>query len=218
MPSFITIGKIVLFEPLLFGLIFISAISCIIFGLYNSRDKIKDQEFKNLKTLLFLFLGLSLLFGAVTHGFFPNFVSGRLILWKASLVILGLSALVNFFIAGYLWNYSKRKLIYFIAIAEFIFYQFYVTSINSDFDIALTNYFISVAFFYLVSFKIKNLKNKNLGIFAFLLLFSSFLFYIFRITLQKDYFNYVILYHLLFFGSNILMFKYCKWMIVKHNI
>ncbi|MGV8142195.1 MAG: DUF6962 family protein [Candidatus Pacearchaeota archaeon] len=210
MPSFISIGDTILFEPILFFIVLVSGLACLVFAnsLFNSKVENRDKERQFLKSFLFLSLSLSLIFGAVTHGFFPNFISGRLMLWKASLVLFGLATFFNFVIAGQSITNKNKKLVYILATLEFLIYQFYVTVIDTDFKIALVNYFISVVFFYLVSFKMDKIKNKILGFLAFLLLFASFFVYTFKINIENTAFNHVILYHLLFFASNYALFKF----------
>ncbi|MEK6847167.1 MAG: hypothetical protein AABY16_03305 [Nanoarchaeota archaeon] len=209
MVMMLEIGELNIFEPVLIGLIYSIAVLCLVFSIFIFKIKSKKGDLKASIFLFFISYFLSLFFGATTHGFFPNLVSGRLILWKISLVSFGLSGFFMWTIAGNLLSLKNKKIIYLIAIFEFLIYQFYVTVINTNFKIALYNYLLATFILFIGFYSIKKTNASKYGFGGIIFVLIASAFYFLKININTNL-NHIFLYHFLMGVSLIFLFVYFK--------
>jgi len=217
MVTVFEIGRIDLFEPLLVGLISIIAALCLLFAIFILKIKSKQRYLRASIFLFFIFYSLSLFFGAITHGFFPNLASGRLILWRASLVSFGLAGFFMWVIAGNLLSLKNRKIVYCIAIFEFLIYQFYVTVIDTSFKVALYNYLLATVILISGFCSIKKINFSKYGVWGIIFIFIASVFYLFKISVSSNL-NHILLYHFLNGISLVCFYLFCKRILmIKHT-
>jgi hypothetical protein len=116
---------------------FLLALETIILGLIIFNIKSKSR----IKLFVFLFymaLALGSIIGGIVHGFFPEAGSfWNLILWKSTMISIGLVALFAWLIAGNLVLIKYNKIILYIASLEFCLYFFFIIFVSSKFNMAI---------------------------------------------------------------------------------
>jgi len=147
----------------------------------------------------FLSLALGSILGGIVHGFFPKIGSlENLILWKATMISIGMVALFSWLIAGNIILPKHNMKFLFFASLEFFFYTFFVIFYDSKFEVAIINY-APPTLFLLVCLMIAYFKKKEnpilLGIYGILLTFGAALIQQLQISLHQIYFNYNAFYH-----------------------
>ncbi len=178
---------------------FLLTLEAIIFAYLIGQIK-KNGKLKNIAVLFFSSLALGSFIGGIVHGFFPE--SGSLVnfvLWKATIISLGLVALFSWFIAGITLLPKYYKIIKRAALVEFLLYSVYVIFVNSNFKVAIYNYvppiiLLLISFFYIYS---KNKYYSIIGIFGILLTFIAAWVQQARISIHPIYFNHNAVYHII---------------------
>ncbi|MEK6894264.1 MAG: hypothetical protein AABX10_02270 [Nanoarchaeota archaeon] len=186
-------------------------LACLILQI-KGKNKIRSSTF-----LFYISLALGSFIGGIVHGFFPE--SGSLVnfvLWKATMISLGLVTLFSWIIAGTILLPKRNKLIIFLASLEFVFYAVYTLFINSDFKIAIYNYIpaillLLISFFY-TCFKLKN-YNSIFGIIGVVLTFIAAWIQQAQVSIHPIYFNYNALYHVIQAIAILLIFVSLRYII-----
>ena len=192
------------------------AIECIVLAILLFRMKNKNPGLKHISVLFFASLALGSLLGGTVHGFFPDKLSSdRMIMWKLTLVAIGITTFFLWAIATFLISRKYRKLIIYFASLGFVFYVWYVFFENSDFKVAIVNYFIA-SIFLLTLFLLIYLKQKAkpliLGIVGILLTFIGGWVQQSKFSVS-NYFNHNALYHLIQAVALILIFFTLRFLI-----
>ena len=130
---------------------FLLVLEAVILGILLFSIEVKSR----IKVIFFLFylsLALGSLEGGIVHGFFPQAGSlWNFVLWRATMVSLGIVAIFSWTIAGEIMLPKYRKAITYSALLEFIVYSYYVVFINSQFKIAIYNYALPTVFLLIAS-------------------------------------------------------------------
>ncbi len=200
---------------------FFLVLETLILGLIILNIRIKSK----IKLTIFLFyvsLALSSLIGGIVHGFFPYSGSlANLILWKATMICLGLVSLFSWLIAGNIILPKYKKLILYIALLELFLYSAYIIFINSQFKIAIYNYFPATIFL-LISLCILYFRKKDntilLGIIGIILTFIAAWIQQAQISLHLVYFNHNAFYHVVQAIALLLIFFALRKMVLKGEI
>ncbi len=197
---------------------FFLALETLVLGLIILNLKIKSK----IKLTIFLFyisLALSSIIGGIVHGFFPYSDSlTNLVLWKATMICLGLVSLFSWLIAGNLILPKYKKLIQSVASLEFFLYSVYVIFINSQFKIAIYNY-VPATIFLLISLCILYLRKKQpstlLGVIGIILTFIAAWIQQAQISLHQIYFNHNAFYHVVQAIALLLIFFALRKIVLK---
>ncbi len=196
-----------------YGLAFLSFILAVL--IY--RMKTKNQRLKLIITLFYISLALASAIGGTVHGFFPEKDSlGHGVLWKLTLISIGVTALLSWIMAGELLWPKYRKIIVYLASAEFILYALYVIFINQEFKTAVYNYVpaIVLLLFSLIYIYVKSKKRLLLaGILGIFLTFIAAWIQQSQIALHPMYFNHNALYHLIQMIALLLIFSAFKFIL-----
>lgn len=199
---------------------FFLALETLVLGLIILNLKVKSK----IRLTIFLFyisLSLSSFIGGIVHGFFPYSGSlANILLWKATMICLGLVSLFSWFIAGNIILPKYKKLIQFVASIEFFLYSAYVIFVNSQFKIAIYNY-VPATIFLLISLCILYLRKKQtstlLGIMGIILTFIAAWIQQAHISLHPVYFNHNAFYHVVQAIALLLIFFALRKIILKKN-
>ncbi len=190
---------------------YVLAIECLIFAAILHRNKARNVKLGRWFTLFFASICAASLFGGTVHGFFLEVDSlGHAILWPASLLTIGLTALAAWASgAEFLFSDRISRLIAAAAFAEFLAYAFVVLLITASFRIALLNY-LPAALFLLLAFSVVYRREKN-GSFlvaacGLVLTFAAALFQQFELGIHRVYFNHNAVYHIIQAGALFLIF------------
>lgn len=181
------------------------------------RLKTKNHRLKLIITFFYISLALASAIGGTVHGFFPVKDSlGHDILWKLTLISIGVTALLSWIMAGELLWQKYRKIILYLASAEFILYALYVIFINQEFKTAVYNYVpaIVLLLFSLIYIYVKSKKHRLLiGILGISLTFIAAWIQQSKIVLHPVYFNHNALYHLIQIIALLLVFSTFKFIL-----
>jgi hypothetical protein len=188
---------------------YILALECLVFSylFYKNRASIIHKYF----AYFFISLSLAAFIGGTVHGFFPNENSIYYkILWKITLMLIGVTSLVACLIASKLKSLQvKSNLVY----SASTIYVFIVTFICDQFYIAIIAYLPSILFL-LISFitLYKNTKLKSVlkAIISILLTVIASIIQQLKIAIHPIYFNHNSLYHLIEFIALLMLFKSVK--------
>ncbi|MEK6890123.1 MAG: hypothetical protein AABX35_02945 [Nanoarchaeota archaeon] len=196
---------------------FILTLETIILAFIILNISVKSK-LKGVSFLFYISLALGSLIGGIVHGFFPDIGSfWNLILWKITMISIGLVALFAWLIAGNLVLPKYNKLILYVASLEFIFYCIFVLFVDSQFKIAILNYFPAIIFLF-ISFGIlcfrKNYSSLW-GLAGIILTFVAVWIQEAQISLHSIYFNHNALYHLVQGIALLLIFFALKRIISK---
>ena len=152
--------------------------------------------------LFFTATGLAALTGGTVHGFFLNTESlGYRILWPATLIAIGVTALMAWTIAARIQLSPKiARWISAAAVVEFAVYSLAVLFLTQEFWIAIAAYLPSVIFL-LVALLLAYLRTQEkkllIGITGLGLTFIAALVQQAQISLHPVYFNHNAFYHLI---------------------
>ncbi len=198
---------------------FLLAFETIILGwvILNIRSKSRVRLFV---FLFYISLALGSILGGIVHGFFPEAGSfWNLILWKSTMISIGLVALFAWLIAGDLVLSKYNKLILYLAPFEFLLYSFFIIFVSSKFNTAILNYLPAIIFLF-IAFSILYFRRKNLsillGLVGIILTFISAWIQQAQIALHPIYFNHNALYHLVQAIALLLIFFALKKIISKN--
>lgn len=177
---------------------------CVVFSSLLSRLRIASAKaaLKKRCVLFFIALGLASLFGGTVHGFFLDDTSlGHYILWRLTLITIGLVAFLSWMIGAELVIGDRgQQLIHKVAAFGLFFYSAYVIFGDQSFLIAVVNY-LPAAMFLLVSLFLYSQKvKKNCGLWGVLGLLISFVATVLQqleVGIHPVFFNHNALYHLL---------------------
>lgn len=168
--------------------------------------------------LFFGSVGLAALAGGTVHGFFLDADTvGSAILWPATLIATGLTALSAWAIgARMLFPVPLSRWIAIAAAVEFVAYSIIVLLVTQEFWVAIINY-LPALLFLLVSFcgaygwtrEVKLL----VGLLGLTLIFAASWIQQSGIALHPIYFNHNALYHLIQAGALFMIFWSARWLV-----
>jgi len=187
------------------------AVECLIFAVILHRNKSRYVRLGRWFTLFFASICAASLFGGTVHGFFLEVDSlGHAILWPASLLAVGLTAMAAWAIgAELLFSDRISRLFALAAFAEFLAYAFVVLILTASFRIAVFNY-LPAALFLLIAFTAVYRREKNRSFLVaacgLVLTFAAALFQQFELGIHPVYFNHNAVYHVIQAVALLLIF------------
>ncbi len=189
---------------------FLLCIEALTFAFLLHRKETKNKHLKNLSVLFFLSLALSSILGAFVHGYFPTPDSvWNNILWRATLLTVGIISLFTWLIAFNVLTKKHLKIIFTFVILDFFVYAYYILFVNPQFKIAIYNYLPAVVFLLLVFCILKFRKKQQGVIYGIIGLIATFLAAIVQqsgLSIHPIYFNHNALYHLIQAVAILLLF------------
>ena len=149
--------------------------------------------------MFFAAIGATALLGALTHGFFPETTFVGIVLWRATMLMLGVVSSSAFLIAVQLLLPSANLTFFrLFALAAFIVYSAVVIFVKWNFAIALT-FYVPAAILMFAGFVrqlTRSLRNGVLGSAGLLLTFAAAYIQHAKISLHPSYFDHNATYHL----------------------
>lgn len=176
------------------------ALECIVFVWWLHRRGGKNSLLKKWMHLFFGSLAAASLAGGTVHGFFPDRHSpGGLLLWKATLLAIGVTALAAWNLGGGLLFSSRgARWMARAAALQFLLYAGVVLFLNHQFGVAILDY-LPPTLFLLVAFMVTARRGRSpaasLGTAGLALTLLAAASQQMRITLHPAYFDHNALYH-----------------------
>ncbi|HYD18575.1 MAG TPA: hypothetical protein VEF76_08865 [Patescibacteria group bacterium] len=163
--------------------------------------------------LMFGGIGVGALAGGLVHGFFPEGETQQN-LWLVVLASLGVMALAGWSIGALLllrpkWAAVAQR----AALAELVFYCWYISREDTPFSAALLNYLPATMFMlvgYIVFYRRQPAPPVLLGIAGLLLTFLGALLQSLKIGIHPTYFDHNALFHVVQFIAIYLIFLSAK--------
>jgi hypothetical protein len=178
------------------------AIECAVFAYLLSRQTDRGHPLKTWLTVFFGSIALASFTGGTVHGFFLNEkTAGYAILWPATLIAIGVTALMAWTIAAsILLSPKMARWISAAAAVGFALYALAVLFLIQEFWIAIAVYLSSVIFL-LVALSLAYLRTQDkkllIGVLGLGLTFVAALVQQAQISLDPIYFNHNAFYHLI---------------------
>jgi MFS family permease len=197
---------------------FLIAAECALFAFLIFACSKPSQPLRTWFTLFYSATGLSALSGGIVHGFFSDELTlGYRLLWPATLLCIGLSAVSGWLIAGHLLLQRQKTRMLFIFISVgYALYSAAVIKYSQSFVTAIVFYvpailFMTVAFVY--RFSRDHQPRIRDAIAGFLLSFVAAGIQQAKIGIHPQYFNHNALYHLLQAIALYLIYRGAIWFV-----
>lgn len=149
--------------------------------------------------MFFVAIGVTALFGALAHGFFPTSSLVGVVLWRATMLMLGVVSSSAFLIAVQLLLPSANLTFFrLFALAAFVVYAAVVIFIKWNFAFALV-FYIPAAMLMFAGFVGQLRRSVRIGMLGsagLLLTFAAAYIQNARVSLDPRYFDYNATYHL----------------------
>ncbi len=194
------------------------AIECALFAyvLYQHGD---SQE--PLRTWFMLFFGsggVAAMIGGTVHGFFRDESKrAHAILWRTTLIVIGVGALAGWAIgANILFSPGVARLLSIIAAVEFAVYCLAVLFISQTFMLAVMNYLPATSFLccaLAVAYARSGERELLVGLAGLILTFVAAGVQQGGIALHPVYFNHNVLYHVIQAAALFLIFWSAWWLV-----
>ena len=187
------------------------ALECSVFTFVLIRNKCKDQPLRIWFALLFSSIGLASIIGGTIHGFLHEGTLSHAILWRATIVSIGISALAAWTIgAKILFDNLGQRLVPVLAAVNFSIYLGYVVFFNQKFVVAIANY-LPATIFLLIVFTILYKEYPHrlvfLALAGLILTFVAAGVQQMGIGVHAKYFNHNALYHVVQAAGLYLVFR-----------
>jgi hypothetical protein len=179
-------------------------------GLLFRRGPVR-REMRRPFALLFASAGIAALAGGTVHGFFLQEHSpAGAVLWRITLLAVGLTALACWSIGGrLLFAEGTARVVEALAAFEWFVYAVVVLTIDQRFGVALANYAPSVVFLtaaFLVAYRRQPQGPILAGLVGMVLTIAAAFVQRLRIALHPAYFNHNALYHVIQMIAFVLVF------------
>lgn len=174
-------------------------------------------------SILFSSVGLAAFIGGTVHGFVHENTLVHAMLWRGTIICIGVSALSAWVIgANIIFSPGTRRIILGLASINFIMYFAYVVLFNQSFGVAVVNYLPAALFLMIVFANAYKRSLNRLALFALIGLISTFIaagIQQLEISLHTKYFNHNALYHVVQAGGLYLIFLGSRDLVKKgwHN-
>lgn len=101
--------------------------------------------------------------GAISHGFFPETTSAGVVLWRATMLLIGLAGVASFLVATAL-VFGERFASAFggVGVLAFLGYALFVVFVRFDFQVALL-FYVPLAVLLLLAFIVIASRSENAG-------------------------------------------------------
>ena len=195
------------------------AIECALFTYLLHRQDSMQRQLKTWFMLFFMSIGVGALTGGTVHGFFLNeATAGYAVLWPATLLAIGVTALAMWIIGATIhFSTTTARWIAIVAAVGFIGYCVVVLFVTQAFFVVMVNYLPAVSFLLLVFLGLYLKTRARLVLFGVaglaLILVASWVQYS-GIALHPIYFNHNAFYHLLQAVALFLVFWSARWFVV----
>jgi hypothetical protein len=144
-------------------------------------------------------IGATALFGALTHGFFPDTTFAGVVLWRGTMLMLGIVSSTAFLIAVQLLLPTVRPTFFrLFALAAFVSYAAVVMFVRWNFAIALA-FYVPAAVLMFAGFVRELTRSVPAGVLGgagLLLTFAAAYFQHAKVSLHAQYFDHNATYHL----------------------
>jgi len=197
------------------------AIECAVLVLLLLRQGDPQQPLRTWFALFFGSVSAAALTGGTVHGFFlnPN-TAGNIILWRATLIAIGVSALAGWGIgATLLFSTDVARRIILVAAVEFVAYSVLVLFISQRFMFAVINYLPAVIWLALalaIVYARVRRRPVLLGLAGLLLTFVAAGVQQGGIALHPIYFNHNALYHVIQAVALFMIFWSARWFVTRN--
>ena len=198
------------------------AIECALFTYLLHRQGSLQRQLKTWFMLFFMSVGVGALTGGTVHGFFLNeATAGYAVLWPATLLAIGVTALATWTIGAKIqFTTATARWITIVAAAGFVGYCGVVLFVTQDFFVAIVNYLPAVSFLLLVFLHLYLRTRERLVLFGLvglaLILVASWVQHN-RIALHPIYFNHNAFYHLIQAVALFLIFYGSRWFMMTET-
>ena len=169
--------------------------------------------------LFFTSVGVGALTGGTVHGFFLNeTTTGYAVLWPATLLAIGVTALTMWTIGAKIYfSTTTARWITIVAAVGFVGYGIVVLFVTQDFFVVIVNYLPAVSFLLLVFLSLYLRTRARLALVGLaglaLILIASWVQHS-GIALHPIYFNHNAFYHLIQAVALFLIFWSTRWFLV----
>jgi len=150
--------------------------------------------------LFFAATGVGSLVGGTVHGFFAaGDATPGVVLWRASLLAVGVAALCGWIIgARMLFGERAARAARLVASLEFLAYAAVIVGVNDSFWVAVANYLPTTAFLivaFVVAYRSTGDRAAAVGVAGFASTVAAAAIQQFRVAVHPRYFNHNALYH-----------------------
>lgn len=198
------------------------ALEAALFAYLVYRQNDRDPLLRNWWILFFGSAALASLIGGTVHGFFLNdetAASG--ILWPATLIAIGVTALAAWAIgASLLFSPALARRITAVATIEFVAYCVAMLFASREFWLALVNYLPAAAFL-LAAFLVVYVRDREpqagFGVIGVALMFAGSWVQHSGITVHPAYFNHNALYHVIQGMALFMIFRAARRLTTKRK-
>jgi hypothetical protein len=196
------------------------AIECALFTYLVLRHGNPQQPLRTWFALFFGSVSAAALTGGTVHGFFLNpDTAGHIILWRATLIAIGVSALAGWGIgATLLVSTGVARRIILVAAVEFVAYSVLVLLVSQRFMFAVINYLPAVIWLALalaIMYARVRQRPVLLGLAGLLLTFLAAGVQQGGIALHPIYFNHNALYHAIQAVGLFMIFRSARWFVAR---
>jgi hypothetical protein len=194
---------------------FALALLCASLASLAARWTAGDKPLRGWWVVFFASIGLSAFLGGIVHGFFPEPGATKGILWKGTLLSIGITATTCWILAARV-RYSARVVSWIerFAAAQFVAYAVVVLWVNSEFGVAIVAY-LSATMFLLVVLTLEHRRSPSpalaRGIVGFVLTYVAASIQALNVAIQPVYFNHDVLYHLVQGLALVLIYSGARW-------
>jgi hypothetical protein len=192
------------------------ALECAVFTYLLYRRGHPDQPLRAWFAVFFGAVGAAALAGGTVHGFFlDERTTGYTILWRATLIAIGASALAGWAIgARLLFPAGVARVVSIVAATEFAAYSLAVLFINQTFRLAVMNY-MPAALFLAIALGVVHARLRArpalIGLAGLGLTFAAAGVQQGGLALHPIYFNHNALYHVIQAVALFMIFAAARW-------
>jgi hypothetical protein len=193
------------------------AIECAVFAflLYSGN---RNAPLRSWFTLFFASTGVAAFLGGTVHGFFPDTASaGYRILWPATLIAIGLTAMAAWIIGASLGvSKTAARYIRVLAALDLAVYSLVALFVTQSFALVVINYLPAAVFLLIVFFKLygqKKTPDLLAGICGLLLTFVAAAVQAAGLALHPVYFSHNALYHVIQAVALFMIFRAARSLI-----
>ena len=195
------------------------ALECVLFTYLLIRRRDGQRSLQTWFALFFGSLSAAALTGGTMHGFFlESQTAGKSILWSATLLAIGVTALSAWVIGGLIqFPEAVAHRILILALVEFAGYCAVVLLITQVFWVAVVNYLPAACFLFLIfSLAYQRMRERpiSVGLAGLALTFVAAGARKHGIALHPVYFNHNALYHLIQAVALFMIFWAARWFVV----
>jgi len=168
---------------------------CLLFSLLIRRQKTVESSLKALFVLLYASLAAASFLGGTVHGFFSTDTVGRGVLWRLTLLSIGITAYACWLIGSRILFEGSWNTLF---VSILVLYSAIILFVSQEFWIAIVNYIPSTILLlvaFLVAYRKKRHHRLMLAVAGLSLTFVAAAAQQLEITVHPVYFTFNSLYH-----------------------